>query len=106
MSSALPKPHFSIESGSRPGGTRPKGLRVLFADDEKHLRDLMQMELPRMGHADYLMRKEAYQAIKRELLAKTSSLTRFPAKPPRNQTPCGNGRADIDGRKNVPLLAR
>ena len=26
------------------------GLRLLFADDEAHLRDLMQMELPRMGH--------------------------------------------------------
>ena len=26
------------------------GLRILFADDEAHLRDLMQMELPRIGH--------------------------------------------------------
>jgi DNA-binding NtrC family response regulator len=26
------------------------GLRILFADDEAHLRDLMQMELPRLGH--------------------------------------------------------
>ena len=26
------------------------GLRILFADDEAYLRDLMQMELPRMGH--------------------------------------------------------
>jgi len=26
------------------------GLRLLFADDEAHLRELMQMELPRMGH--------------------------------------------------------
>src|SRR3954453_20001369 len=26
------------------------GLRILFADDEAHLRDLMQMERPRMGH--------------------------------------------------------
>ncbi len=25
------------------------GLRILFADDEAHLRDLMQMELPRLG---------------------------------------------------------
>jgi DNA-binding NtrC family response regulator len=25
-------------------------LRILFADDEPHLRELMQMELPRMGH--------------------------------------------------------
>ncbi|GIW86876.1 MAG: acetoacetate metabolism regulatory protein AtoC [Isosphaeraceae bacterium] len=31
---------------------KPKaaGLRILFADDEASLRDLMQMELPRMGH--------------------------------------------------------
>ena len=29
---------------------RQGGLRVLFADDEAHLRDLMQMELPRLGH--------------------------------------------------------
>jgi len=26
------------------------GLRILFADDETHLRELMQMELPRLGH--------------------------------------------------------
>ena len=26
------------------------GLRLLFADDEAHLRELMQMELPRLGH--------------------------------------------------------
>ena len=30
--------------------TSAGGLRVLFADDEEHLRDLMQQELPRMGH--------------------------------------------------------
>jgi DNA-binding NtrC family response regulator len=30
--------------------SRPGGLRVLFADDEAYLRDLMQEELPRMGH--------------------------------------------------------
>ncbi len=30
--------------------TQAGGLRILFADDEAHLRDLMQMELPRMGH--------------------------------------------------------
>ena len=31
---------------------RPAGgsLRILFADDESHLRELMQMELPRLGH--------------------------------------------------------
>ena len=28
----------------------PKGLRILFADDEESLQDLMSMELPRMGH--------------------------------------------------------
>jgi DNA-binding NtrC family response regulator len=30
--------------------SRQGGLRVLFADDEVHLRDLMQIELPRLGH--------------------------------------------------------
>ncbi|MFO0891556.1 MAG: sigma-54 dependent transcriptional regulator, partial [Isosphaeraceae bacterium] len=30
--------------------SRQAGLRILFADDEAHLRDLMQMELPRLGH--------------------------------------------------------
>jgi DNA-binding NtrC family response regulator len=30
--------------------SRQGGLRILFADDEAHLRDLMQIELPRMGH--------------------------------------------------------
>jgi DNA-binding NtrC family response regulator len=30
--------------------TQPAGLRILFADDEGYLRDLMQMELPRLGH--------------------------------------------------------
>ncbi|WP_422926778.1 sigma-54-dependent transcriptional regulator [Singulisphaera sp. PoT] len=30
--------------------TNQGGLRILFADDEAHLRDLMQMELPRLGH--------------------------------------------------------
>ncbi|MGO9463120.1 MAG: sigma-54-dependent transcriptional regulator [Isosphaeraceae bacterium] len=30
--------------------TRQGGLRILFADDEVHLRDLMQLELPRLGH--------------------------------------------------------
>lgn len=29
---------------------QPKGLKVLFADDEEHLQSLMSMELPRMGH--------------------------------------------------------
>src|SRR5262249_2086835 len=30
--------------------SRQGGLRILFADDEAHLRDLMQTELPRWGH--------------------------------------------------------
>jgi DNA-binding NtrC family response regulator len=30
--------------------SRQGGLRILFADDESHLRDLMQIELPRLGH--------------------------------------------------------
>ncbi|MFI5456768.1 MAG: sigma-54-dependent transcriptional regulator [Isosphaerales bacterium] len=30
--------------------SRRGGLRILFADDEAHLREIMQMELPRMGH--------------------------------------------------------
>ncbi len=30
--------------------SRQGGLRILFADDEAHLRDLMQIELPRLGH--------------------------------------------------------
>jgi len=30
--------------------SRRGGLRILFADDEAHLRNLMQMELPRLGH--------------------------------------------------------
>ena len=30
--------------------SRQGGLRILFADDEAHLRDLMQLELPRLGH--------------------------------------------------------
>jgi DNA-binding NtrC family response regulator len=30
--------------------TIASGLRILFADDEIHLRELMQSELPRMGH--------------------------------------------------------
>lgn len=29
---------------------RGLGLRILFADDEDHLREVMQLELPRMGH--------------------------------------------------------
>ena len=49
MNETLPKG----PNGDRPkpsGQPTPKGLRVLFADDERHLRELIQMELPRMGH--------------------------------------------------------
>jgi DNA-binding NtrC family response regulator len=46
-------------SGGRPGKHRrrstistkpPKRLKLLFADDEKSLQELMRLELPRMGH--------------------------------------------------------
>jgi DNA-binding NtrC family response regulator len=53
VSHSLPKPHFpvtALTNAEPPTTARVKGLRVLFADDEKHLRELMQMELPRMGH--------------------------------------------------------
>ncbi|MCA9171325.1 MAG: sigma-54-dependent Fis family transcriptional regulator, partial [Planctomycetales bacterium] len=30
---------------------QPKGLSILFADDEESLQDVMSMELPRMGHS-------------------------------------------------------
>lgn len=30
---------------------QPNGLRILFADDEESLQELMRMELPRMGHS-------------------------------------------------------
>ena len=29
----------------------PKGLHVLFADDEESLQELISFELPRMGHS-------------------------------------------------------
>jgi len=53
VSHTLPRPHFATnESGAsdKNGHGGPKRLRILFADDEQHLRELMQMELPRMGH--------------------------------------------------------
>src|SRR5262245_62224797 len=28
----------------------PKGLAILFADDERSLQELMKLEIPRMGH--------------------------------------------------------
>ncbi len=33
-----------------PKPSQPKGLRILFADDEEALQDTMSLELPRMGH--------------------------------------------------------
>ncbi len=30
--------------------SQPKGLKILFADDEEALQDTMSLELPRMGH--------------------------------------------------------
>jgi DNA-binding NtrC family response regulator len=53
MPNPLPKPHFALEDvgTTAPNGpVKSQGLRVLFADDERHLRELMQSELPRMGH--------------------------------------------------------
>jgi DNA-binding NtrC family response regulator len=53
MQNSLPKPHFALSSSpAASDGTVAKcrGLRILFADDERHLRELMQLELPRMGH--------------------------------------------------------
>jgi len=53
VSNSLPKPHFALDTSDSPQASalhRPQGLRILFADDERHLRELMQMELPRMGH--------------------------------------------------------
>ena len=32
---------------------QPNGLRILFADDEESLQNVMSMELPRMGHHGY-----------------------------------------------------
>jgi len=53
VSKSLPKPHFGVEHVEpelEPHKETGKGLRILFADDERHLRELMQLELPRMGH--------------------------------------------------------
>src|SRR5262249_5732278 len=43
--------------------TQARGLRILFADDEAYLRDLMQEELPRMGH-EVTVCPDGYAAIK------------------------------------------
>src|SRR3990170_5731884 len=32
------------------GSNEPKGLALLFADDERSLQELMKLEIPRMGH--------------------------------------------------------
>ena len=37
-------------ANSNRGETKPKSLRILFADDELHLQELIAAELPRMGH--------------------------------------------------------
>jgi DNA-binding NtrC family response regulator len=55
MSNSLPKPHFAVNqpvagASTDPAPSKAQGLRILFADDERHLRELMQAELPRMGH--------------------------------------------------------
>jgi len=53
VSQLPPKPHGTTPAARAPGkperDTAPR-LRIVFADDESHLRELMQMELPRMGH--------------------------------------------------------
>ena len=46
----LRDPRSLTEETSAMEKTHQGGLRILFADDEAHLRDLMQMELPRLGH--------------------------------------------------------
>ena len=35
----------------KPSKQPPNGLRILFADDEESLQDVMSMEIPRMGHS-------------------------------------------------------
>jgi DNA-binding NtrC family response regulator len=35
---------------STDGSSEPKGLALLFADDERSLQELMKLEIPRMGH--------------------------------------------------------
>jgi DNA-binding NtrC family response regulator len=53
MSNSLPKPHVTLNGSNatdESGSPKSPGLRILFADDERHLRELMQLELPRMGH--------------------------------------------------------
>ena len=37
-------------SNNADGSNEPKGLAILFADDERSLQELMKLEIPRMGH--------------------------------------------------------
>jgi DNA-binding NtrC family response regulator len=37
-------------SNNAEGSNEPKGLSILFADDERSLQELMKLEIPRMGH--------------------------------------------------------
>src|SRR5215213_3405008 len=37
-------------SNNGEGSSEPKGLSILFADDERSLQELMKLEIPRMGH--------------------------------------------------------
>ncbi len=37
-------------SNNAEGSSEPKGLSILFADDERSLQELMKLEIPRMGH--------------------------------------------------------
>src|SRR3972149_5729989 len=40
----------SSKSQSSDTANEPKGLALLFADDERSLQELMKLEIPRMGH--------------------------------------------------------
>src|SRR4051812_14976265 len=40
----------NTKSSNQSGSQDPKGLAVLFADDERSLQELMRLEFPRMGH--------------------------------------------------------
>jgi two-component system NtrC family response regulator len=41
---------MTSKSQSSGGANEPKGLALLFADDERSLQELMKLEIPRMGH--------------------------------------------------------
>src|SRR6185312_5741336 len=90
--------------------TRQGGLRILFADDESHLRDLMQMELPRMGHevtvcpdgvsAMRALEKGSYDAALLDLrmpgLTGIEVLTRIRQVSPETQVVILTGQATVD----------